>query len=104
MTSAQTAPDLTVRRAADEDGAAVVDVLSAAFQTDVLFRWMIPDDTRRAELDPPLFRVLFDSHQPLGGIYTAQAGDDAGAKAAAVKRDSELRMPLNSDTRLMKIM
>ncbi len=27
----------------------------------------------------------------------------AGAKAAATKRDSELRMPLNSDTMLMKI-
>lgn len=84
MTTAQTAPNLTVSRAAEGDGPAVVDILSAAFQTDVLFRWMIPDAARRAKLNPPLFRVLVDSHLPLGGIYTAQATADAAPVAAAV--------------------
>lgn len=84
MTTAQTAPNLTVSPAAEGDGPAIVDVLSAAFQTDVLFRWMFPDPRRRAELNPPLFRVLFDSQLPLGGIDTARAGADAAPVAAAV--------------------
>lgn len=84
MTTAQTAAHLTVRRAAEGDAPAVVDVLSAAFQTDTLFRWMIPDAARRAELDPPLFRLLFESHQPLGGIHIAQVAGDTGPAAAAV--------------------
>jgi ribosomal protein S18 acetylase RimI-like enzyme len=84
MTIAQTAPDLIVSRAAEGDGPAVVGVLSAAFQTDVLFRWMFPDAARRAELNPALFQVLVDSHLPLGGIYSAQAAVDAAPVAAAV--------------------
>ena len=84
MTTAQTAPNLTVRSAAECDGAAVVDVLSAAFQTDALFRWMIPDDVRRMVLDPALFRILFDSHLPLGGIDIAHGAGDAAPAAAAV--------------------
>jgi ribosomal protein S18 acetylase RimI-like enzyme len=84
MTTVQTAPNVTVRPAAEADGPAVVDVLSAAFQTDLLFRWMIPDDARRAELDPALFRILFDTHLPLGGIDTARGPGDAAPVAAAV--------------------
>ena len=84
MTTAQTAPNLTARRAAEGDASAVVEVLSAAFQTDTLFRWMIPDAARRAELNPALFRILFDSHLPLGGIDIAHAADEAAPAAAAV--------------------
>lgn len=84
MTTAQTAPNLTVRSAIEGDAPAVVDVLSAAFQTDTMFRWMFPDDTRRAELNPPLFQILFDSHLPLGGIDLAQAADESAPSAAAV--------------------
>jgi ribosomal protein S18 acetylase RimI-like enzyme len=84
MTTTQTAPNVTVRGATEGDAAAVVDVLSTAFQTDTFFRWMIPDDARRAELSPLLFRILFDSHLPLGGLDIAQAGSDATPAAAAV--------------------
>lgn len=84
MTTAQTAPNLTVRSAAKGDAPIVAEVLAAAFQTDALFRWMFPDAARRAELSPPLFRILVDSHLPLGGIHTAQAAGDVAPVAAAV--------------------
>lgn len=85
MTAAETTRAVhTVRPAAGEDAETVVDVLSDAFQTDPVFSWMFPDAARRAELNPRLFRILFDSHLPLGGVYTAQAAGDRGPVAAAV--------------------
>ncbi len=84
MTTAQTTRDLMVRRAHEADAAAIADTLSAAFQADILFRWMIPDEARRSLLGPPVFQVLADSHLPLGEIYTAQAASDATPMAAAV--------------------
>jgi ribosomal protein S18 acetylase RimI-like enzyme len=77
-------PAATVRRAAGADAAAAAGILAAAFLADPVFAWLIPDPARRAELHPPLFRVLVDGHLALGGVYTAQGGADDGPAAAAV--------------------
>lgn len=74
----------TVRSAARADAAAIVATLAAAFDTDPLLAWIIPDPARRAELSPPLFRILLDGHLPLNGVYIACTPSDAGPVAAAV--------------------
>jgi ribosomal protein S18 acetylase RimI-like enzyme len=47
---------------ADRDGA--VRVLSAAFQTDPVFEWWIPDSTARAAALPTVFDAYLDGYAP----------------------------------------
>lgn len=69
---------LTVRKAAAADLPSVVDTLAAAFFTDPVFTWWIPDPDRRRELLPAFFDVAVDVNHPHGELYTTD-----GAPAAA---------------------
>lgn len=83
MTTAETAAH-TVSSAGEAEASSAADILATAFLTDPVFGWLIPDPARRAELHPSMFRILVESHLPLGGVYTARAAGDPAAVAAAV--------------------
>lgn len=84
MTTGAQTRSPAVRPAAAGDMPALAAVLAAAFQNDPVFAWMFPDPTRRAELNPPLFRLLVDSFLPLGETYACEPVPGAGVVSAAV--------------------
>jgi ribosomal protein S18 acetylase RimI-like enzyme len=76
-TTSSTSTRVHVRTATPEDHADVVAALAAAFQTDPVFAWIIPDHTRRAATTRPFFAELTTAIGRHGASLTT--GDDSGA-------------------------
>jgi len=68
----------SVEKVTDADLPALSGTLAAAFFDDPVFRWWIPEDTRRAEILPPFFRLVAEVNLPHGELYGA-AENLAGA-------------------------
>lgn len=64
---------VSVQKANEADLAALSGTLAAAFYDDPLFRWLIPEDSRRAEILPPLFRVIMEVNLAKDELYRAGA-------------------------------
>jgi ribosomal protein S18 acetylase RimI-like enzyme len=63
----------SVRKVTEADLPALSGTLAAAFFDDPVFRWCIPEDTRRAEILPPFFRLVTEVNLPHGELYSAAA-------------------------------
>lgn len=67
---------LTITRAEQEDAPALAGALSRAFQEDPVFRWVVPDGSRRRERLPSVFAAFVDLYLPYQATYLA--GDGLG--------------------------
>jgi GNAT superfamily N-acetyltransferase len=75
MTSITSLPN--VRKAASQDRAGIVAVLSRAFAGDRIIRWLFPDDDTYSDRAAAFFGYMFDIRIEGGEIYVT--GDVAGA-------------------------
>lgn len=67
----------TVRKADATDLPAAADALAAAFQDDPIFRWCVPDDTRREQVLPQFFGLLTEILFPYDECYVDVDGTGA---------------------------
>lgn len=58
-----------VHRATTDQRDALVHTLAAAFWSDPVFTWWVPDPVRRAALAPEFFRIAVDYCLPYGEVY-----------------------------------
>jgi ribosomal protein S18 acetylase RimI-like enzyme len=72
-----TEPTLAVRTAGPGDAEHVAAALADGFYDDRIFRWITPDDARRAESTAALFRLAVAAFLPHGAVHIA--GDGTGA-------------------------
>jgi GNAT superfamily N-acetyltransferase len=68
---------IEVRRAGTADLPAAAAVLSRAFYDDRIFRWIIPDDERRAASVPAFFALFTEAFAPHDAVFTAAGGRGA---------------------------
>src|SRR5882757_6067202 len=64
---------LSVQKVTEADLPALSGTLAAAFFDDPVFRWCIPEDSRRAEILPPFFRLVTEVNLPHDELYSAAA-------------------------------
>jgi GNAT superfamily N-acetyltransferase len=67
-----------VQKVPEEDLPALSGTLAAAFFDDPVFRWCIPEDSRRAEILPPFFRLVTELNLPHHELYST-AANQSGA-------------------------
>lgn len=67
-----------VRPAETRDIPALSATFAEAFRSDPVMTWCYPDDDRRAEILPELFRVMLEHTIPHGGVETVD-GEVAGS-------------------------
>jgi GNAT superfamily N-acetyltransferase len=79
-TTAPIAPSThtSVRKATSTDTASVSAALAAAFQDDPVFRWIAPDDDRRAVMNREFFDLVVDVLAPQDDTWTT-TGSPTGA-------------------------
>jgi ribosomal protein S18 acetylase RimI-like enzyme len=72
--STSTVTPTEIRQAAIADVDAVAGVLAQAFFADPVFRWCLPDDTRRAEVLQPFFAIVTSALLPYDDVQLTPSG------------------------------
>lgn len=69
----------TIRKAGRDDRRVLVETLVAAFHSDPVMTWWVPDPERRLAILDAFFEVVADAFQPHEGLYLSEPDPVAGA-------------------------
>jgi ribosomal protein S18 acetylase RimI-like enzyme len=72
--STSTITPIEIRRAGGADVDAVADVLAKAFFVDPVFRWCLPDESRRAAILHPFFTLVTSALLPYDDVHLTTSG------------------------------
>jgi ribosomal protein S18 acetylase RimI-like enzyme len=88
-TATFTAEALEPRKATREGAATVTETLALSFFDDPVVSWIVPDDSRRRELSPPLFAAIVESYLSHDEVYDLPAGVSAAVWAPPGAEEDE---------------